>query len=453
MTGRHLGHHGGDVLLVELDVEVVGQGVEREAPAQRVACLRGELGLPGVAVKAGLGEDVVEREPLHLQALHRLGEQLVAHLGDVALVGLSLQARGKLGCRELHELGAMGAFGLALEHRAHLVAQAQQRLGLGEVLGHPGVVDLRRHAAMDLVDLHLDLNHLVVDGAVLRGHGKRQRELLALTRRHALELGVELVAELARTHQVGEVATAQLREGPAVKLGVEVERDVGAALHRRGRGVVLPGGKLVGHVVEVGAHVLGAHLLLLRELHAHGVVGAQLVAGAQQRLHLEGVVLAGLGHRGREVVGLEEGQHARAQQGLGEEVALHERRDEGVEGLLAHLLANDLERLGVGRGAEGGGQSRLRLLDGLRHVVSRGRHGEVGHAGGVGGELAGHASGLGVVLKLADATRLRGFLLLAFQLLNLGLEIDDVGHRVSFQVENARSTRKGASGLKRRVRA
>ena len=401
MTGGHLAHDRGDVLLVELDVEVVGQRVKREAATQGVLCLGVEVGLPSLVVKAGLGEDVVEREALHLQALHRLGEQLVAHLGHIALVGLALQTRGQLGSRELEELCMLGSVGLALEHRADLAAKAKKRLGLGQVLHHPTVVDDGRHAVLDLVDLHLDLHDLVVDGAVLGGHGKRQAVLLALARGHAHELVVELVAQLAGAHQVGNVAAGELREGLAVERGVEVETHVVAALDLRGRRVVLPGGKLFGHVVEIGRHVLGAHGLLLGNLHAHRLIRGKLVGGAQQALHLEHVVLALHRRLARQVVGVEERQDGGAQQGLGEEVALHERRDEGVEGTLAHLRADGLEGGRVGRHAEGGSQAIFGLLDGLADLIGRRGHREVGHTLGVRGHEHADAAGLGIVLKLA----------------------------------------------------
>ena len=110
----------------------------------------------------------------------------------------------------------LGGVRLALEHRTDLAAKTQQRLGLGQVLHHPAVVNDGGHAVLDLVDLRLDLHDLVVDGAVLRGHGKRKAVLLALARGHAHELVVELVAQLARAHQVGNMAAGELQEGLAV---------------------------------------------------------------------------------------------------------------------------------------------------------------------------------------------------------------------------------------------
>ena len=174
-----------------------------------------------------------------------------------------------------------------------------------------------------------------------------------------------------------------------------------AALNLRGGRVVFPGSKLLGHVVEVGRHVLGAHGLLLGDLHAHRLVGGELVGGAQQALHLEHVVLALHRRLARQVVGVEERQDGGAQQGLGEEVALHERRDEGVEGALAHLRANGLERGCAGRHAERGSQTVLCLLDGLADLIGRRGHREVGHALGVRVHEHADAAGLGIVLKLA----------------------------------------------------
>ena len=254
---------------------------------------------------------------------------------------------------------------------------------------------------LDLVDLHLDLHDLVVDGAVLGGHGKRQAVLLALARGHAHELVVKLVAQLAGTHQVGNMAAGKLREGLAIERGVEVETHMVATFDLRDRRVVLPGGELFGHVVEVGRHVLGTHGLFLGNLHAHGLVRGKLVGGAQQALHLEHVVLALHRELARQVVGVEERQDGGAQQGLGEEVTLHKRRDESVEGTLAHLRADRLERGRVGRHAKRGGQAVLCLLDGLADLLGRRGHREMRHALGICGHEHANTAGLGIVLKLA----------------------------------------------------
>ena len=352
-------------------------------------------------VETGLGKHVVEREALHLQALHRLGEQLVAHLGHIAFVGLTLQTRRQLGGRELEELGMLSGVGLTLEHRADLATKAKKRLSLGQVLHNPAVVDDGRHTVLDLVDLHLDLHDLVVDRAVLGRHGKRQAVLLALARGHAHELVVKLVAQLAGTHQVGNMAAGKLREGLAIERGVEVETHVAAALNLRGRRVVLPGGKLFRHVVEVGRHVFGGHGLFLGDLHAHGLIRGELVGGAHQAFHLEHVVLTLHRRLARQVVGVEERQDGGAQQGLGEEVALHKRRDESIEGAFAHLRADGLERGCVGRHTKGGSQAILSLLDGLADLLGRRGHREMGHALGVRGHEHADAAGLGVVLELA----------------------------------------------------
>ena len=101
------------------------------------------------------------------------------------------------------------------------------------------------------------------------------------------------------------------------------------------------------------------------------------------------------------MVGVEERQDGGAQQGLGKEVALHERRDEGVEGALAHLRADGLEGGRVGRHAKGGSQAVFGLLDGLADLIGRRSHREMGHTLGVRGHEHADAAGLGVVLKLA----------------------------------------------------
>ena len=159
---------------------------------------------------------------------------------------------------------------------------------------------------LNLVNLHLDLHDLIGNLPVGGLHGKRQAELLARTGRHAHELVVELVAELARPHEVGHMAAGKLRERLSVNRGVEVEAHVRPPLDGHRCRVVLPGSELFRHVVEIGRHILGGHGLLLGHLHAHRVVGGKREVGAHEAVHLEHVVLPLDGRLAREMVGVEE---------------------------------------------------------------------------------------------------------------------------------------------------